>query len=174
MTGGRGRAPFLFVHADWHRHGECHGVDPDLWFPQNGGSSKEAKDTCKRCPYRERCLEEAMERNEEFGVWGGLTARERKRLRKERGLADGSQRRGSLTREQVEAIRVEFQSMMAQGVPYARESLGSRYGLAKSSIGLIVTGRSYPDWPGPLHRSSRTHPQNKKLRLELVKDEEAA
>lgn len=58
----------------------CAQVDPELWFPERGESSEEAKAICRRCPERLPCLSWALEANEEFGVWGGLTAEERGQL----------------------------------------------------------------------------------------------
>ncbi|HVL32040.1 MAG TPA: WhiB family transcriptional regulator [Actinomycetota bacterium] len=63
----------------------CEGLDPELFYAEAGAAIMKAKAYCARCPVRERCLEWAIKR-EEFGVWGGTTARERSALRRERGL----------------------------------------------------------------------------------------
>lgn len=63
----------------------CRGLDPELFYAESGAAILKAKAYCAVCPARERCLEWAL-RREEFGVWGGTTARERAALRRERGL----------------------------------------------------------------------------------------
>ena len=63
----------------------CRGLDPELFYAESGAAIMRAKTLCSQCPVREKCLEWAIKR-EEFGVWGGTTARERASLRRERGL----------------------------------------------------------------------------------------
>ncbi len=58
----------------------CAQTDPEAFFPEKGGSPKEAKAMCARCQVADACLQDALDNDEEFGVWGGLTARERKNL----------------------------------------------------------------------------------------------
>ncbi|MFI7448043.1 WhiB family transcriptional regulator [Nonomuraea sp. NPDC049714] len=65
----------------WMADGLCSQTDPEEFFPDTGESSDAAKQVCRDCPVRERCLEYALAEGIEFGVWGGLTASERaKRL----------------------------------------------------------------------------------------------
>ncbi|MCP4434499.1 MAG: WhiB family transcriptional regulator [Actinomycetia bacterium] len=71
----------------WQNFANCLGVDPDLFFPERGASTKEAKSVCRACVVREDCLEYALENSEKFGIWGGLSERERRRLRRARALA---------------------------------------------------------------------------------------
>lgn len=64
----------------------CFGEDPALWQLDSPNDYRlpktaEAKDICSRCPVRLKCLAVAMERNEEHGIWGGLTPKERQELR---------------------------------------------------------------------------------------------
>ncbi len=59
-------------------------VDPDLFFPAQGESLAQAKAICAGCPVRQPCLEFALEQREVFGVWGGLSERERRTLRRDR------------------------------------------------------------------------------------------
>lgn len=58
----------------------CAQVDPELFFPEKGGSTREAKRICRRCPIRDACLEYALVNGERFGIWGGQSERERRRL----------------------------------------------------------------------------------------------
>lgn len=72
----------------WVHEGLCSQVDPDLWYPERGsGGSKAAKEICRKCPVRLLCLEHAMRTEEIWGVWGGLTEKERRRLRKKKESA---------------------------------------------------------------------------------------
>lgn len=71
----------------WQDLANCLGVDPDLFFPERGASTKEAKEVCRGCVVREDCLEYALANGEKFGIWGGLSERERRRIRRQRALA---------------------------------------------------------------------------------------
>ena len=71
----------------WHDQANCLGVDPDLFFPERGASTREAKEVCRGCVVREECLEYALTNGEKFGIWGGMSERERRRLRRARALA---------------------------------------------------------------------------------------
>lgn len=68
----------------WQRRANCMGVDPDLFFPERGASTREAKEVCRGCVVREDCLEYALANSEKFGIWGGLSERERRRIRRSR------------------------------------------------------------------------------------------
>ncbi|MEA3217042.1 MAG: WhiB family transcriptional regulator, redox-sensing transcriptional regulator [Acidimicrobiia bacterium] len=70
----------------WQEFANCLGVDPDLFFPERGASTREAKEVCRGCVVREDCLEYAITHAEKFGIWGGLSERERRRIRRERAL----------------------------------------------------------------------------------------
>ncbi|MDG2260961.1 MAG: WhiB family transcriptional regulator [Actinomycetota bacterium] len=71
----------------WWDFANCLGVEPDLFFPERGASTKEAKEVCRGCVVREDCLEYALDHGEKFGIWGGMSERERRRLRRQRALA---------------------------------------------------------------------------------------
>ena len=71
----------------WQLKANCMGVDPDLFFPERGASTKEAKGVCRGCEVRLECLEYALQNGEKFGIWGGLSERERRRIRRQRALA---------------------------------------------------------------------------------------
>src|SRR5438093_6121715 len=63
----------------------CRGLDPELFYAEGAAAVAHAKSLCNTCPVQMACLEWAV-RREEFGVWGGTTARERSMMRRERGL----------------------------------------------------------------------------------------
>src|ERR1700745_3338739 len=71
----------------WQDYANCLGVDPDLFFPERGASTREAKEVCRGCVVREECLEYALSNGEKFGIWGGMSERERRRIRRQRALA---------------------------------------------------------------------------------------
>lgn len=75
----------------WQSDAKCLGVNPDLFFPERGASTKEAKSVCRECAVRDNCLEYAIRNNEKFGIWGGLSERERRRIRRARALERAQQ-----------------------------------------------------------------------------------
>jgi len=77
----------------WQDQANCLGVDPDLFFPERGASTREAKEVCRGCVVRLECLEYALQNGEKFGIWGGMSERERRRIRRARALA---RRRGEI------------------------------------------------------------------------------
>jgi len=83
--------------AGWQLEANCLGVDPDLFFPERGASTKEAKAVCKGCVVREDCLEFALQNGEKFGIWGGFSERERRRIRRQRALDRAAKRDDSQT-----------------------------------------------------------------------------
>ena len=71
----------------WIKKAMCRGVDVKLFFPPNGVRPRRALSMCDSCSVKSECLEWALENNVHFGVWGGLTERQRfdeKRKRKEK------------------------------------------------------------------------------------------
>lgn len=75
------------TRGNWQDEANCLGVDPDLFFPERGASTREAKEVCRGCVVRLDCLEYALVNGEKFGIWGGLSERERRRLRRQRAQA---------------------------------------------------------------------------------------
>jgi WhiB family redox-sensing transcriptional regulator len=65
----------------WRLDALCAETDPESFFPEKGGSTREAKRVCTGCEVRAECLEFALANDERFGIWGGLSERERRRLR---------------------------------------------------------------------------------------------
>lgn len=64
----------------WRDEALCAQTDPESFFPDKGGSTREAKELCALCPVQPECLEFAVAHDERFGVWGGLSERDRRRL----------------------------------------------------------------------------------------------
>ena len=69
----------------WQESALCAETDPEAFFPEKGGSTREAKKICTGCEVRSECLEYALSNDERFGIWGGLSERERRRLRRQVG-----------------------------------------------------------------------------------------
>lgn len=69
----------------WKLYAACYGQDPDIWYPERGQDVRPAKKVCAVCPARMACLSYALRNGERLGIWGGLTERERRRMR--RGLS---------------------------------------------------------------------------------------
>lgn len=70
---------------DWQDGALCRQTDPEVFFPERGGSTREAKRVCRECPVIVKCLADALERGERYGVWGGRSERERRKLQKNGG-----------------------------------------------------------------------------------------
>lgn len=70
----------------WQDYANFRGADADLFFPERGASTRRAKTICGECQVRSECLEFAIEIGEKFGIWGGMSERERRRVRRERQL----------------------------------------------------------------------------------------
>ncbi len=68
----------------WQSQANCMGVDPELFFPERGSSTREAKEVCRGCVVRVDCLEFAIANGEKFGIWGGMSERERRKVRRAR------------------------------------------------------------------------------------------
>ena len=66
----------------WQERALCAQTDPEAFFPEKGGSTREAKKVCLSCDVRGECLEYALSNDERFGIWGGLSERERRKLKK--------------------------------------------------------------------------------------------
>jgi WhiB family redox-sensing transcriptional regulator len=71
---------------DWQDRALCAQTDPEAFFPDKGGSTREAKRVCRSCEVRAECLEYALEHDERFGIWGGMSERERRRLKRQARL----------------------------------------------------------------------------------------
>jgi hypothetical protein len=85
----------------WMTGGVCAQVDPELWFPEKGGSTREAKQLCARCPVRPECLAYALAHDERFGIWGGASERDRRRMKRTATRPQGAPVRAPVKRTGV-------------------------------------------------------------------------
>jgi WhiB family redox-sensing transcriptional regulator len=69
--------------TEWAANAACRSTDPDALFVQ-GAAQNRAKTICLGCPVRTECLADALDNRVEFGVWGGMTERERRALLRRR------------------------------------------------------------------------------------------
>ena len=76
--------PISPTDDSWRLDALCAETDPEAFFPEKGGSTREAKRVCGGCTVRAECLEAALTNDERFGIWGGLSERERRRIRVQR------------------------------------------------------------------------------------------
>lgn len=73
---------FDAIEDQWQDRALCAQTDPEAFFPEKGGSTREAKRICQGCEVKAECLEYALHNDERFGIWGGLSERERRRLKR--------------------------------------------------------------------------------------------
>lgn len=73
--------------TSWMSRGRCAETDPEAFFPERDQSCAEAQAVCRRCPVRARCLDYALDTGQPYGVWGGLTELERRRLKRRQPAA---------------------------------------------------------------------------------------
>lgn len=71
----------VFLGQPWMARGHCAQTDPEAFYPEKGGSTREAKSVCHGCPVAAECLDYALEHDERHGIWGGLSERERRRIK---------------------------------------------------------------------------------------------
>lgn len=77
---------------DFRDRGLCAETDPEAFFPEKGGSTRAAKAICRGCEVRAECLQYALDNDERFGIWGGLSERERRALKQKTPTPPGASR----------------------------------------------------------------------------------
>ena len=70
-----------FTPEPWTVDALCAQTDPEAFFPEKGGSTKDAKRICGECEVAAECLAYALRNDERFGIWGGKSERERRKLK---------------------------------------------------------------------------------------------
>jgi len=70
------------VPGEWADRGACVGKPPEWFFPERGQAFNEAKALCGSCPVQPECLEHAVRNGEKFGIWGGRSERQRRKIRR--------------------------------------------------------------------------------------------
>lgn len=64
------------VTLAWQEDALCAQTDPEAFFPEKGGTTRDAKRICRSCDVQEECLDYALQHNVRFGIWGGKSERE--------------------------------------------------------------------------------------------------
>lgn len=73
------------MSANWKDDALCAQTDPELFFPHPGENGKRAKEICARCPVIDECLAYGLQINDQHAIYGGLTVRERRALKRAAG-----------------------------------------------------------------------------------------
>ncbi|WP_369204545.1 WhiB family transcriptional regulator [Streptomyces sp. PU-14G] len=107
--------------TDWSAQAACRSTDPDELFVQ-GAAQNRAKAVCTGCPVRTECLADALDNRVEFGVWGGMTERERRALLRRRPTVTSWRRLLETARSEYERssgimLPVEVQLDAAESEP---------------------------------------------------------
>ncbi|WP_436231447.1 WhiB family transcriptional regulator [Arcanobacterium phocae] len=74
----------------WMEEALCAQTDPDIFYPEKGGSTAPATSVCASCSVRAECLEYAVTNDIRHGIWGGISDNDRKRIARERKAVQGS------------------------------------------------------------------------------------
>ena len=154
----------------WQIQANCMGVDPDLFFPERGASTREAKEVCRGCVVREDCLEYALANGEKFGIWGGMSERERRRVRRARALQrrDNGARRQRLHREgqpRPADLRLQAERVRA-GLDVARPEVRVRSSVRRERIEDRPGSEAHQF--GPVHGAPRLGDQSDHSVIELA------
>jgi len=116
---------------DWQADGLCSQVGGDGWFPDKGGATRDAKAVCARCPVRDACLEYALATEQRFGIWGGMSERERRAERGRRAAAAARLARPDMlprTAQRVAAVA----ELTAEGM--TRAQIAARLGITERAV----------------------------------------
>lgn len=70
----------VLMPPEWTRKALCAEVDPEIFFPETGQKTTVVKNICKACVVKVECLEYSLQNKERFGIWGGLSERERRKI----------------------------------------------------------------------------------------------
>ncbi|MGW7065595.1 WhiB family transcriptional regulator [Streptomyces sp. NPDC054855] len=154
--------------APWVERAACRGCDPDTFFPSGRSpddteSEAAAKRLCASCPVVADCLAEALAHEESAGIWGGLTVRERRELRRVAGTVDAisgnlhqfleSGGRRSKPRPQERSAYVWFLRRRGWGQTRIATALGMTFGQVqhawRTAEFAAVCGCDFPATPQP-------------------------
>jgi WhiB family redox-sensing transcriptional regulator len=111
--------------ARWRELAACRGTDLEVFFPGRGESAGPARRVCAACPVRQACLDYAITNRIAYGVWGGLTGRERRALQSRWVRAS--------RRERDRAV------LAAEAAGYTTEVIGRSFGLSRTSVTRVLS-----------------------------------
>lgn len=81
-----GHEPLAFEREAWTARGACRGMETTVFFPGLSEATRPAKEICAGCPVTAECLDYALRTGQKFGIWGGTSERERRRMRRDQGI----------------------------------------------------------------------------------------
>ena len=114
---------------EWMADAACIGKPQAWWFPSRGEESSRAKETCAGCPVLDTCREYALGKGEHHGIWGGMSERERRRVRSTRAV------RGPIPNRQRSAeILAYVENLRRQGYRDYMQQAAGHFGIAISSV----------------------------------------
>jgi WhiB family redox-sensing transcriptional regulator len=124
----------------------CAQTDPDAFFVERGESPRPAKKVCRECPVRAECLKYALDNNESFGIWGGTSEKDRRKLKKHRTAPGAAEAQvvpaenagGRITVSQLAVMRVR-----REAGELLRE-IADDYGVSPGQVGKLLAGTKKP------------------------------
>ena len=111
--------------ARWRELAACRGADLEVFFPGRGESAGPARRVCAACPVRQACLDYAISNRISYGIWGGLTGRERRALQSRWVRTSRRNRDGAIS------------AAVAAG--YTVEAVGRSFGLSRTSVSRVLS-----------------------------------
>lgn len=69
--------------AEWTDDANCRGLNPEIFFPSRGADVTAIKSICRACDVQAECLAYALNNGEHHGIWGGMSERERRGIRRQ-------------------------------------------------------------------------------------------
>jgi WhiB family transcriptional regulator, redox-sensing transcriptional regulator len=121
----RTSAPPVPAPAGWRERAGCCGAGLDVFFPGRGESAEPARRICASCPVRQPCLDYAISHSITYGIWGGLTERDRRALR--------TRHVSTARRDRDEAIAA------AAAAGSSKAAIGRAFGLTATSVTRVLS-----------------------------------
>lgn len=122
------------VLPEWQQGAVCAQVDPELFYPPKGGDATPAKRICRGCDVRLKCLKEALDNNEEFGVWGGLSERERRALKKRQVRGASAEPSRLRQRSGLADHHQKIAAMLDRPTPATWAQIGAAIGYSEGAV----------------------------------------
>lgn len=126
----------------WQDAALCPEADPEEWYPEKGGSVLKAKAVCRRCPVREPCLGDALDRADPYGIWGGLSHEERERAARRHG-------QGTSLRDIIAEADARWELSRARAAEHSREA-----SLASAEMRHAARGPEASPVPQPTEKAA--------------------
>lgn len=127
--------------SDWRHEAACLDEDPELFWPIGTSGpavqqAEEAKAVCRRCEVQETCLRWALNKHQDFGIWGGLDEEERVVLRRREQRMRRGESSGPIVTVPVGPYKALLQAQIDRGVSVTQ--LAARCGISQDTVGIIL------------------------------------